>query len=299
MLRTRGTRFALSVLALTAGATLAAPTISVAEPAPKTQAADVPLVPEGVPVDAIASLAPAIVGAAAQAGNIAAPGSQTILDQAIQTLDQVGLPPQVKQTLQAIVAFLDGSGGGGPDIPKNGPAIAQFLYPTIGKNCIGPGSDSVGTALAVPGPAELPPPGPAAGQTGFVFTALGTKGPIPQQNPPMTVQWYNLDNHRGGTVALTDAAHINPDGPATLSAIVDTGPGRVIAVVAGSLTTQPAADQAPITCSFLPTLGLFNVAGGNSQAAAPAAPQAAAPAAQLVPPVAPIPGLPIAAPGQH
>ena len=83
MLRTRGTRFALSVLALTAGATLAASTIAVAEPAPKPQAADVPLVPEGVPVDAIASLAPAIVGAAAQAGNIASPGAQTILDQPV------------------------------------------------------------------------------------------------------------------------------------------------------------------------------------------------------------------------
>ncbi|MFF0495413.1 hypothetical protein ACFYU5_03315 [Nocardia aobensis] len=282
MLRTRGTRFALSVLALTAGATLAASTIAVAEPAPKPQAADVPLVPEGVPVDAIASLAPAIVGAAAQAGNIASPGAQTILDQAIQLLDRAGLPPQVKQTLEAIVAFLDGSGGGGPDIPKNGPAIAQFLYPTIGKDCIGPGSDSVGTALAVPGPAELPPPGPAAGQAGFVFTALGTKGLTPQQNPPMTVQWYNLDNHRGGTVALTDEAHINPDGPATLSAIVDTGPGRVISVVAGSLTTQPAADQAPITCSFLPTLGLFTVASGPAQAAAPVNPAGTVPAAHVV-----------------
>ncbi|WP_245662431.1 Rv1157c family protein [Nocardia vermiculata] len=289
MLRTRGTRFALSVLALAAGAALTTPTIAVADPAPKSQAADVPLVPEGVPVDAIASLAPAIVGAAAQAGNIASPGAQTILQQAIALLDQTNLPPEVKKTLQAIVAFLDGSGGGGPEIPENGPAIAQFLYPTIGKDCIGPGSDSVGTALAVPGPAELPPPGPAAGQAGFVFTALGTKGVTPEQNPPMTVQWYNIDNHRGGTVALTDEAHINPDGPATLSAVVDTGPGRVVSVVAGSLTTHSADDQTPVTCSFLPTLGLFTVAPGDNAAAAPVA----APGAAAIP-AAHVPGQPAA-----
>lgn len=266
----------MSALALAAGATVAAST-AVAAPAPKQEApAAVPLIPEGVPIDAIANLAPAIVGAAATAGNIAAPAQQGILDQAQQILNSANLPPQVKQALQAIIKFLDGSGGGGPDIPENGPAIAQFLYPTIGKGCIGPGADSVGTALAVPGPAELPPPGPAAGQTGFVFTALGTKGLTPQQNPPMSVQWLNLDTRRTATQPLTDEAHINPDGPATLSAIADTGPGRVIAVVAGSLTTQPAADEAPITCSFLPTLGFFVV----PQTAPAAQAQAPAPQAQ-------------------
>ncbi|MCM6775907.1 hypothetical protein NDR87_17300 [Nocardia sp. CDC159] len=261
MLRSRGTRFALSVLALTAGTALAASTTAVAAPAPKPQeSATVPLVPEGVPVDALAALAPAIVGAAAQAGNIASPGQQTILDQAQALLDSAGLPPQIKKTLQAIIAFLSGSNGGGPDIPKNGPAIAQFLYPSIGKGCIGAGADSVGTALAVPGPAELPPPGPGANQAGFVFTALGTKGLTPQQNPPMTVQWLNIDTQQGGVLPLTDEAHINPDGPATLTAIANTGPGRVVAVVSGSLTTQPKPDQPPITCSFLPTLGFFTVA---------------------------------------
>ncbi|MBB5912521.1 hypothetical protein BJY24_001388 [Nocardia transvalensis] len=250
----------MSALALAAGATVAAST-ALAAPAPKQQApASVPLIPEGVPVDAIASLAPAIIGAAANASTIASPGQQGILDQAEQILNSTNLPPQVKAALQAIVKFLDGSGGGGPDLPENGPTIAQFLYPTIGKDCIGPGSDSVGTALAVPGPAELPPPGPNGGQSGFVFTALGTKGLSPQQNPPMTVQWFNLDNRQGGTLPLTDEAHINPDGPATLSAIADTGPGRVISVISGSLTTQPSAEQAPITCSFLPTLGIFTVA---------------------------------------
>jgi hypothetical protein len=223
------------------------------------------MVPEGVPVDVLAALAPAIVGAIAGPADIAATrpiagGPQAaLLDQARKLLATLNLPPQIKSTLEKIITFLDGSGGGGPEIPPGGPAIAQFLYPTIGKGCIGPGADSIGTALAVPGPAQLPPPGPTPGQAGFVFTALGTKSPTPVQNPPMTVQWMNLDTRKSGIQPLTDEAKINPDGPATLSAIADTGFGRIVAVVSGSLTTK-ADDAAPRTCSFLPTLGFFTVA---------------------------------------
>ncbi|MFJ4652398.1 hypothetical protein ACIP5Y_14140 [Nocardia sp. NPDC088792] len=252
----------MSALAMAACATVVVPTAANANPAPAQQvSSSIPLVPEGVPVDALASLIPAIVGAAAGPADIAAPGpGQTILDQAKQILSTLNLPPQVKTTLNAIIAFLDGSNGGGPDLPKNGPVIAQFLWPTIGKGCISPTADSVGTALAVPGPATLPPPGPAAGQAGFVFTALGTKSPTPVQNPTMTVQWLNLDTRATGTMDLTDAAHINPGGPATLSAIANTGSGRVVALVSGSLTTQADEASQPITCSFLPTMGFFTVA---------------------------------------
>ncbi|MFQ6392072.1 hypothetical protein ACLMAJ_01315 [Nocardia sp. KC 131] len=265
MLRTRGTRIALSVLAITASASLAAPMTAVAAPAPAPAAVpnNVPMVPEGVPIDVLAALAPAIVGAIAgpaDAKPIAGGPQGMLLDQARRLLATINLPPQIKSTLERIITFLDGSGGGGPEIPKDGgPVIAQFLYPTIGKGCIGPGADSIGTALAVPGPAQLPPPGPLAGQAGFVFTALGTKSPTEVQNPPMTVQWMNLDTRKSGSQPLTDEAKINPDGPATLSAIADTGFGRVVAVVSGSLTTK-AEDAAPRTCSFLPTLGFFTVA---------------------------------------
>ncbi|QIS06031.1 hypothetical protein F5X71_30310 [Nocardia brasiliensis] len=260
MLRTRGSRIALSALAIAASATLAAPTTAVAAPAPAPAATPntVPMVPEGVPVDALAALAPAIVGSIAGPADIAAGPQSAILDQARALLATLGLPPQIKSTLERIITFLDGSGGGGPELPQEGPVIAQFLYPTIGKGCIGPSADSVGTALAVAGPAQLPPPGPKAGQAGFVFTALGTKSPTAEQNPPMTVQWMNLDTRQSGTLPLTDEAKINPGGPATLSAIADTGAGRVIAVISGSLTTQ-AADAEPRTCSFLPTLGFFTV----------------------------------------
>ncbi|MBF6300712.1 hypothetical protein IU459_24665 [Nocardia amamiensis] len=264
MLRTRGSRIALSALAIAASATLAAPMTATAAPAPAATTQSVPMVPEGVPVDALAALAPAIVGAIAGPADIASPagiaGPQSaILDQARRLLATLNLPPQIKSTLERIITFLDGSGGGGPEVPQDGPVIAQFLYPTIGKGCISPTADSVGTALAVPGPATLPPPGPQAGQTGFVFTALGTKSPTPVQNPPMTVQWLNLDTRQSGVLPLTDEAKINPEGPATLSAIANTGSGRIVAVVGGSLTTQ-AGDAEPRTCSFLPTLGFFTVA---------------------------------------
>ncbi|MRH86582.1 hypothetical protein GFY24_03695 [Nocardia sp. SYP-A9097] len=250
----------MSAVALAACATVAVPTTAFAKPTPAQTTASIPMIPEGVSVDALASLIPAIIGAAAGPADIAAPGPQTaILDQARQILSTLNLPPSVKDTLNKIITFLDGSGGGGPDIPKDGPVIAQFLWPSIGKGCIGSGADSVGTALAVPGPAQLPPPGPVAGQAGFVFTALGTKRPTEIQTPPMTVQWLNLDTRASGVANLTDEAKINPDGPATLSAIVNTGAGRVVAVVSGSLTTQADPESQPITCSFLPTAGFFTV----------------------------------------
>ncbi len=258
MLRTQATRAALSAVAIAATAVLAAPTAP-ASPAPAVPGLP-PLpgfaVPEGVPVDAIASLAPAIVGAAAR--DVAQDPQTTLLAQARQLLAAAPLPPEIKATLERLIKFLDGSGGGGPELPpKDGPVIAQFLYPTVGRGCISDRADSVGTALAVPGPAHLPPPGPKAGQAGFVFTALGTKPASEKQDPPLTVTWLNIDNGKSATQALTTAAKINPDGPATLSVISDTGRGRVLAVIGGSITTGKDAETR--TCSFLPTIGMVNV----------------------------------------
>ncbi|MFE3442715.1 hypothetical protein ACFXNW_06775 [Nocardia sp. NPDC059180] len=259
MLRTRGSRTALSALALAASFSLAAPTSTMAAPRPADQPV-VGSIAENVPSDMLAALAPTVVSAISAPAHIAGGGSTAILAQVRALLAIPAIPAQVKATLEKVITFLDGSGGGGPDLPpSDGPRIAQFLYPTLGKGCIGPTSDSVGTALAVPGPAELPPPGPRAGQTAFVLTALGTKAPTAVQNAPLTVQWLNLDNRRSGVQTLTTASEINAEGPATLSTIADTGSGRVAAVISGSLTTT-AADSTVRTCTFAPTLGFFSVA---------------------------------------
>ncbi|WP_280236056.1 Rv1157c family protein [Nocardia cyriacigeorgica] len=259
MLRTRGSRTALSALALAASFSLVAPTSTMAAPRTAEQAG-VASIAENVPSETLAALAPTIVGVISAPTPIAGGAPTAILAQARVLLATPGIPAQVRSTLERVITFLDGSGGGGPELPpSDGPRIAQFLYPTIGRGCIGPTSDSIGTALAVPGPADLPPPGPRAGQTAFVLTALGTKTPAAVQPAPLTVQWVNLDNRRTGVQTLTTASEINADGPATLSAVADTGSGRVAAVISGSLTTT-AADSTVRTCTFAPTLGFFSVA---------------------------------------
>jgi hypothetical protein len=269
VLRTGVTRRTVTVAAVALAAVLTAPALASAEPAPPAAelppfflpTPDQPL-PDYAQIEALASFAPAILGAAAGPTDVAAAPQADLLGQARALLESSALPDSVKSTLERVITFLDGSGGGGPELPpSDGPVIAQFLYPTIGKGCISDSADSVGTALAVPGPATLPPPGPPAGQAGFVFTALGT-APIAQtQEAPLTVTWLNLDNRRTGTQDLTGASNINPDGPATLSAIADTGPGRVLAVVSGSITTQSKEDPAAPsrTCGFLPTIGTVYV----------------------------------------
>lgn len=163
-------------------------------------------------------------------------------------------PAPIRSAAERVITFLDGSSGGGPGIPQDGPAISQFFYPVVGNGCIEGDQNSVASALAVPGPALLPPPGPGVGQAGFVFTALGTAGAADVQEGALQVNWFNLSTFQGGSAVLDSSANINPGGPTTMSAIADTGSGNVIAVISGSISTQ-----AGITCSFPPTLGAFEV----------------------------------------
>ncbi len=123
------------------------------------------------------------------------------------------------------------------------------MYPSIGTNCLADGTSAIATALSVAGPAKIPAPGPEAGQTAYVFTAVGTPGPAEVQKLPLNVTWVNLTTGKSGTVALKPRPDINPEGPTTLSAIADTGSGSIMSTIFGQVTTKEKQ------CQFMPTIG--------------------------------------------
>jgi hypothetical protein len=135
--------------------------------------------------------------------------------------------------------------GFGPDAPPT----QDFMYPSIGTNCLADGNSSIATALSVAGPAKIPTPGPGPGQTAYVFTAVGTPGPAEVQKLPLNVTWVNLTTGKSGTVALKPRSDINPDGPTTLTAIADTGSGSVMSTIFGQVSTKDHQ------CQFMPTIG--------------------------------------------
>src|SRR5262249_15316325 len=71
----------------------------------------------------------------------------------------------------------------GPDAPPT----QEFMYPSIGNGCLADGGNVIATAISVAGPASIPKPGPKAGQTAYVFTAIGTPGPAAEQKLPLDV----------------------------------------------------------------------------------------------------------------
>ncbi|MFZ1179432.1 MAG: hypothetical protein WAO15_24890, partial [Mycobacterium sp.] len=135
--------------------------------------------------------------------------------------------------------------GFGPDAPPT----QDFMYPSIGTNCLADGSNSIATALSVAGPAKIPVPGPGPGQTAYVFTAVGTPGPAEVQKLPLNVTWVNLTTGKSGSVTLKPRPDINPDGPTTLTAIADTGSGSLMSTIFGQVTTKEKQ------CQFMPTIG--------------------------------------------
>ena len=82
-----------------------------------------------------------------------------------------------------------------------------------------------------------------------MFTAVGTPAPAAEQRLPLNVTWVNLTTGRSGSAALKPRPDINPEGPTTLSAIVDTGSGSVLSTIFGQVTTTE------MQCQFLPTIG--------------------------------------------
>ncbi|MBI2697262.1 hypothetical protein H7I93_27265 [Mycobacterium nebraskense] len=135
--------------------------------------------------------------------------------------------------------------GFGPDAPPT----QDFMYPSIGTNCLADGTTAIATALSVAGPAKIPTPGPGPGQTAYVFTAVGTPGPAEVQKLPLNVTWVNLTTGKSGTVALKPRTDINADGPTTLTAIADTGSGSIMSTIFGQVTTKEKQ------CQFMPTIG--------------------------------------------
>ncbi len=135
--------------------------------------------------------------------------------------------------------------GFGPDAPPT----QDFMYPSISNGCLQDGSNVFATAISVAGPAAIPAPGPAAGQTAYVFTAIGTPAPAAEQRLPLNVTWVNLTTGKSGSATLKPRPDINPDGPTTLTAIVDTGSGSIISTIFGQVTTTDKQ------CQFMPTIG--------------------------------------------
>ena len=136
-----------------------------------------------------------------------------------------------------------------PQFGADAPPTQDFMYPSISNGCLKDGGNVLATAISVAGPAKIPAPGPAAGQTAYVFTAIGTPGPAAEQKLPLNVTWVNLTTGKSGSAALTPRSDINPEGPTTLSAIVDTGAGSIMSTIFGQVTTTEKQ------CQFMPTIG--------------------------------------------
>ena len=178
-----------------------------------------------------------------------------VLAQARAFANQPFVPDQLRDAVIAAVEFYEGghSPAGAPLLkPENTPEFTQFYWPTIAGSCIGGEHTAVGTAIAVPGPADLPLPGVPADEAGFVFTALGTPGLAAEQQDALNVHWMNIDTLQFGTSRLGNGG-LNPDGPATLNGTAATGKGTIIAVLEGTVNTSETA------CHFAPTAAIFTV----------------------------------------
>ena len=137
----------------------------------------------------------------------------------------------------------------GPGFGPDAPTTQDFMYPSISNGCLKDGGNVLATAISVAGPATIPKPGPVAGQTAYVFTAMGTPGPAAEQKLPLNVTWVNLTTGKSGTATLKPQADINPAGPTTLTAIADTGSGSIMSTIFGQVTTTEKQ------CQFMPTIG--------------------------------------------
>jgi len=218
------------------------------------------VVPDGVVPGAEAHLAPGVdpahaVGPVPDAAPLAAPAPAPAPEAAAPVAPQAAsVPAPAPEAVPAPAPAPEVPVAAPAAVPAPGPIpdapITQdFMYPSIGNGCLPDGGASIATAISVAGPAKIPAPGPAAGQTAYVFTAVGTSAPAAEQKLPLNVTWVNLSTGKSGTSTLKPQADINAAGPTTLTAIVDTGSGSVMSTIFGQVTTVDKQ------CQFMPTIG--------------------------------------------
>jgi len=143
----------------------------------------------------------------------------------------------------------EAAAGGTAEFGPDAPVTQDFLYPAISNGCLSDGGNVLAAAISVAGPSEIPAPGPAPGQTAYVFTAIGTPAPATEQELPLNVTWVNLTTGESGSATLVPHPDINPAGPTTLTAIADTGSGSIVSTIFGQVTTTEKQ------CQFMPTIG--------------------------------------------
>jgi hypothetical protein len=217
--------------------------------------------PAGVnPVNAVGPVpdAPAAPAPAPEAGPVPAPVALPVsapeaapvpAPEALPVSAPAPLPDAAPVPQPAPVAAAPAAAPGGPDFGPDAPVTQDFLYPSISNGCLKDGGNVLATAISVAGPAKIPAPGPGVGQTAYVFTAIGTPGPAAEQKLPLNVTWVNLTTGKSGGATLTPQADINPEGPTTLTALVDTGSGSIMSTIFGQVSTTEKQ------CQFLPTIG--------------------------------------------
>ncbi len=168
---------------------------------------------------------------------------------AVPAPDAAPAPGPDVAPVAAAIPGPDGAPAPAPSFGPDAPTTQDFMYPSISNGCLQDGGNVLATAISVAGPASIPKPGPAAGQTAYVFTAMGTPGPAAEQKLPLNVTWVNLTTGKSGTATLKPQADINPAGPTTLTVIADTGSGSIMSTIFGQVTTTEKQ------CQFMPTIG--------------------------------------------
>jgi hypothetical protein len=176
----------------------------------------------------------------------AVPGVEAHLPAGVNPAHAVGPVPEAAPAPGAVPAP---EAAPGPAFGPDSPPTQDFMYPSISNGCLKDGGNVLATAISVAGPATIPTPGPGPGQTAYVFTAVGTPGPAAEQKLPLNVTWVNLSTGKSGSETLTPRPDINPEGPTTLTAIVDTGSGSIMSTIFGQVTTTEKQ------CQFMPTIG--------------------------------------------